>query len=111
MIETEPNTDIIHSFGCLKNPPDHRDYKAVALSKAIKALPDSVDLRPKWMKAFDQGSTNSCATNAGVQIFMYEWWKETGIVPPLMSREFVYWWARKIGRMTGDNGSDIRSVF
>lgn len=96
--------------GCLKNPPDHRDFKAVAFVEAVKALPDSVDLRTKSIPVFDQDGTSSCVANALASAFMYQWKKELGTVPPKASRMFIYWYARQILRIAGDNGCDIRSA-
>src|ERR1700726_1040573 len=95
-------------YGYKKDKPDDNDYKYVASSKVIAALPVSVDLRPNCPPVYDQGQLGSCTANAIAGAIEYDQLKQ-GKTPFTPSRLFIYYGEREIeGDVGQDNGAEIR---
>ena len=99
-----------HALGCKPNMPDHRDYDYMqCMAPGIpKALPASVDLRPKCSPVEDQSTVGSCTANALVGNLEFLILKDKRPFLDL-SRLFVYYNERVIEQSVPmDNGACLR---
>lgn len=96
-----------YKLGCLKDLPDHRDFKYPLAT--IAHYPPVVDLRSEMPPVYDQGSLGSCTGNAIAGAIHWELIKEK-LQPFVPSRLFIYYNERKIeGTVSLDNGACIRN--
>ena len=90
-----------------KDKPDDRDYIYKGpLGK--KVLPSRVDLREYADEIEDQGHIGSCvgnATSSGLELYCHAQLNKPDIN---FSRLFIYWNARELGGIKGDNGAYLR---
>jgi C1A family cysteine protease len=89
----------------LRSPEDTRDYK-ISFSD-IPLLPQ-VDLLPDVFEIEDQENTSSCAANAAASAMEIAY-NRAGYEKDF-SRLFIYWFARKLGNIEGDNGAYARDI-
>lgn len=95
-------------YGRKPDKKDDRDYRYVASSSVIAALPTSVDLRPNCPPIYDQGQLGSCTSNAIAGAIEYDQMKQ-GKTPFMPSRLFVYYNERAMeGTVNQDAGAAIR---
>jgi len=59
----DPLRRVSAGLGWVRDLPDPRDYMFSAPVDVLKALPDSVDLKPQF-PIYDQGRIGSCTANA-----------------------------------------------
>lgn len=97
-------------LGYKRDTPDPRDKHFAALGLTA-ALPAASSLQDHVVEVLDQGETSSCVAHAWAQAL-----RIADIVagvknPPLPSREFIYYGARKYdGGEISDNGTQLRSA-
>jgi C1A family cysteine protease len=107
-------------MGWLPDLPDHRDYtietaavqsllKGTGTSKALKAPPESVDLRAWCSPIENQRSLGSCTACAGVGLVEYSERKAFGRHLNA-SKRFLYKATRKLGHFEGDSGAFLRTT-
>jgi C1A family cysteine protease len=91
-------------YGWKPDLPDHRDEVVNYGLEQVRALPSSVDLRPKMPPVYDQGQLGSCTANAiGAALEFHEL---TQVMP---SRLFIYYNERFMeGDVDQDAGAQIR---
>ena len=90
-----------------KDKPDDRDYIYKGPLKDSE-LPSNVDLREYADEIEDQGHIGSCvgnATSSGLELYCHAQLDKSDIN---FSRLFVYWNARELGGIEGDNGAYLR---
>lgn len=87
-----------------KKPPKSKDYSAARYSET--ELPKRVDLRPYLTEVEDQSQTNSCVANAIAGAYEYLGMRILGTAGDV-SRLFIYYNARLIDGIEGDQGSSI----
>lgn len=96
-------------FGWRRDLPDPRDFMYSAPMELLRALPASVDLRPRCPPVYDQGPIGSCTANAiaaAVQFGRRAQAQHPDFVP---SRLFIYYNERLIEHDVGtDAGAMIR---
>jgi C1A family cysteine protease len=99
-------------LGYRPSPPDTRDYDAEEKLGA-PVPPPAADIRQYIVEVLDQGATNSCVANAGMQaVRMSQYRQQPTPVPPLGSRLFGYWFSRAYHKETHiDQGTFIRTFF
>lgn len=108
-------------LGWHRDLPDMRDYtkssdevakilaKSTLLKRAMKAVPDSVDLREFCPPVEDQGELGSCTANAGVG--MLEYFERRAFGKHLdASRLFLYKVTRQLLGLAGDDGAYLRDT-
>lgn len=83
-----------------------QNRKVYSASKKLNKLPPKVDLRPHLTYIENQESTNSCVANAVAGAYEYLVKKHTDQDYDV-SRMFIYYNARDLGGIDGDNGSII----
>ena len=86
--------------------PDSRD-KIAKIDFNVE-LPPSVDLKPYVFEVEHQGTLGTCTANAGCSALELLYKKNNTVVD--LSRLFVYWYSRKLGNITGDNGAYPRDL-
>ncbi|HEX4157447.1 MAG TPA: C1 family peptidase [Rhizomicrobium sp.] len=95
-------------LGWVRDLPDPRDQMYSAPLETLKALPNSVDLKPKF-PVYNQGEIGSCTANAlagAVQFDRIKNKQSPGFVP---SRLFIYYNERQIeGHVASDSGAQLR---
>jgi C1A family cysteine protease len=91
-------------FDSAKKPPKSKDYSASRYAEA--ELPKRVDLRPYLTEVEDQSQTNSCVANAIAGAYEYLGMRILGTAGDV-SRLFIYYNARLIDGIEGDQGSSI----
>ena len=87
-----------------KKPPKSKDYSATRYAET--ELPKRVDLRPYLTEVEDQSQTNSCVANAIAGAYEYLGMRILGTSGDV-SRLFIYYNARLIDGIEGDEGSSI----
>ena len=87
-------------------PEKLNNRKPYAASKAIEKLPPKVDLRRFMTNIENQENTNSCVANAVAGAYEYLV-KKHNEQDYDVSRLFIYYNARDLGGIDGDNGSII----
>lgn len=87
-----------------KKPPKSKDYSATKYEEVD--LPKRVDLRPYLTEVEDQSATNSCVANAIAGAYEYLRVRITGKYKDV-SRLFIYYNARLMDGIEGDEGSSI----
>jgi C1A family cysteine protease len=88
------------------SPEKLQNRKAYSATKKFAKLPPKVDLRPHMTGIENQDETNSCVANAVAGA--YEYLVKKHIQRDYdVSRMFIYYNARDIGGIDGDNGSVI----
>lgn len=87
-----------------KKPPNSKDYSTTKYEEAD--LPKRVDLRPYMTDVEDQSQTNSCVANAIAGAYEYLRVRITGKYKDV-SRLFIYYNARLMDGIEGDEGSSI----
>lgn len=95
---------MIYNYGLIKQNRDERDFK---FSVAVKEeLPAKVDLRSHCPPVFDQLSSSSCTSQAGVAAMMM---LESSNI--MLSRLFLYYNERSLdGNVGEDCGATMRSI-
>lgn len=97
---------ITRRFGWKRQLPDFRDHPFMA---ALAHFPETVDLRGKFPKVYDQGNLGSCTGNAIAGICEYEWMRQGKPDPFIPSRLFIYYNERQLeGTVHSDSGAAIR---
>ena len=98
-----------HSFGWVRDLPDHRDVAYSAPMAQLQKLPPSVDLRPQCPPVYDQGPIGSCTANAIAGAIQFDR-RKNGEQPDFIpSRLFIYYNERIIEHTVPlDNGARIR---
>lgn len=100
----------IARYGWVPDLPDHRDHLYAAPVMQLRALPASVDLRPKCPKeVYDQGELGSCTANAIAGAIEFDRIKQglSDVFTP--SRLFIYYNERVIEHtVNSDSGAQIR---
>jgi C1A family cysteine protease len=107
-------------LGWLPDYPDFRDYtleheniapmlNKAKVSKPLKALPTTVDLRAWCPPIEDQGALGSCTANAGVGLVEYFERRAFGRHIDA-SRLFLYKVTRNFLHWTGDTGAFLRTT-
>jgi C1A family cysteine protease len=86
--------------------PDSRDR--IAKLNVPDVLPSSVDLKSDVFEVEDQGVLGTCTANAGCSALELLYNKRG--TPVDLSRLYVYWYARKLGNLTGDSGAYPRDM-
>lgn len=95
-------------YGWRRDLPDYRDKQFVT-SMALAALPSSVDLRPSFTVAYDQGQLGSCTANAIGAMIEYTLGKQKFSVF-MPSRLFIYYNERMLeGTIGQDSGAMLRT--
>lgn len=100
--------------------PDFRDYtiehenvkplmEKIGISKPVKGIPATVDLREWCSPIEDQKNLGSCTANAGVGLVEYFERKSFGKHIDA-SRLFLYKTTRRLMGLKGDSGADLRST-
>ncbi len=97
--------------------PDFRDFsirspeiqEILGKLEAATEQPVSVDLREYFPEPHDQGNLNSATAHALLSLVEYFERRANGVVVEL-SRLFLYYVARKVARLSGDSGADLRST-
>lgn len=84
-------------------PKAARQFRPVGTS----ALPPMVDLRPWLSPVEDQSTLNSCSANAVAGAYEYLARRRSDGALDDVSRLFVYWNARQIDGIEGDQGSSL----
>lgn len=101
----------IRKMGWKPDLPDHRDHRyslPLSFLGLGPVLPPSVDLRPHFVKPFDQGDLGSCVANATAAALMFDRAKQ-GLEKFMPSRLFIYYNARAAeGLVKEDSGTTIR---
>jgi C1A family cysteine protease len=87
-------------------PEKLRDRKRYAATNKFAKLPPKVDLRPHMTYIENQEDTNSCVANAVAGAYEYLAKKHTDQEYDV-SRMFIYYNARDLGGIEGDEGSVI----
>jgi C1A family cysteine protease len=88
------------------SPEKLQNRKAYAAASKLGKLPPKVDLRPHMTYIENQDQTNSCVANAVAGAYEYLVKKHTERDYDV-SRMFIYYNARDLGGIDGDNGSVI----
>ncbi len=102
------NGSIKHTFGWVRDLPDHRDFLYSAPRRVTAKLPRSVDLRSLCSPVEDQGELGSCTGNAIVGALEFLELKDKLPLVDL-SRLFVYYNERVIEHtVKSDSGAQIR---
>lgn len=101
-------------FGWKPDKEDRRDFKYSAKFYRDIKLPNTVDLRPRFLDAFDQGNLSSCTANAISGAYWYTLKQRgeqtNGLFIP--SRLFIYYNERLLeGSVKSDDGAMIRDGF
>lgn len=96
--------DLNHNL--IPSLPDSRDR--IAKFPVPDVLPVSVDLKADVFELEDQGVLGTCTANAGCSALELLYNKRG--TPVDLSRLFVYWYARKLGNLTGDSGAYPRDL-
>jgi C1A family cysteine protease len=89
----------------LKSPYDSRDHE---VSFPVTSIYSHVDLLPDVFEVEDQGYTGSCGASAAASAMEIAY-KRAGN-PKDFSRLFIYWYARQLGGIVGDNGAYARDI-
>jgi len=89
----------------LRSPHDSRDFR---ISFSEVSLPPYVDLMPDVEEVEDQGTTSSCAANAAAAAMEIAY-KRAGQSKDF-SRLFIYWFARQLGGVLGDQGVYAKDI-
>lgn len=99
----------MRKFGWLPDHPDSRDKPLGAIMSA-SSPPESATLRPYVGDILNQGNLSSCVAHAIAYAIRIAHSRAGIKNPTLLSREFIYWNARKYdGSEQLDNGTMIRS--
>lgn len=102
------NKPIKHSFGWVRDLPDHRDFQYAAVRRVTARLPTAVDLRPACPPVEDQGNLGSCTANAIAGALEFLELKD-GLPLMDLSRLFVYYNERVMEHtVQSDSGAQIR---
>lgn len=104
-------------LGCLKDPPDARDYKApVMLAPALEPLPPYVEMRQFAPKVRNQGSLGSCVAFACASLREFIFTKQVETLAgdvelPHLSPLYLYYKARQEAGLPvdKDTGTYIRA--
>lgn len=97
-----------HSFGWVRDLPDHRDFQYAAARRVTAALPTSVDLRAGCSPVEDQGNLGSCTANAIAGALEFLELKDNLPLVDL-SRLFIYYNERVMEHtVQSDAGAQIR---
>ncbi len=97
-----------HSFGWVRDLPDHRDFQYAAARRVTATLPPIVDLRAGCSPVEDQGTLGSCTANAIVGALEFLELKD-GLPLTDLSRLFVYYNERVMEHtVQSDSGAQIR---
>jgi len=96
-------------LGYLPDKPDDRDKHIASLGLSL-SIPDSSSLRDQVVEVLDQGDTSSCVAHAWAQALRIAD-RVAGVnLPPLSSREYLYYNARAYdGGPIEDQGTQLRS--
>ena len=98
----------ISRYGWIPDLPDARDRRFRA-SRAMAALPRSVDLRSGCPPVYDQGDLGSCTANAIAGAIEFDQKKQRMPQPFMPSRLFIYYNERAIeGTVSSDSGATLR---
>jgi C1A family cysteine protease len=98
----------LNKYGWRPDKPDYRDYLYTASPLSLKKLPQSVDLRAKMPKVYDQGQLGSCTAQAIAASIQYDMIREKkrDYIP---SRLFIYYNERVLeNSINSDSGAEIR---
>jgi C1A family cysteine protease len=103
---------IPRKLGWVPEPPDARDLPASERLGSAGPVPQSSDNGNLILSILDQGHLSSCVANATVQALRASHVKQGAINPPLASRLFAYYIARRMhGAEKTDAGTYVRSCF
>ena len=95
-------------LGWVRDLPDPRDHLFSAPLKALRSLPPSVDLTPRF-PVYDQGRIGSCTANALAGAVEFDRVKNHQAPDFVPSRLFIYYNERAIeGHVKEDSGAQIR---
>jgi C1A family cysteine protease len=95
-------------LGWVRDLPDPRDYMFSAPVEVLKALPDSVDLKPQF-SIYNQGRIGSCTANALAGAIQFDRLKNKQSPDFVPSRLFIYFNERQIeGHVANDAGAQLR---
>ncbi|MGI8771465.1 MAG: C1 family peptidase [Acidobacteriaceae bacterium] len=95
-------------YGWIPDLPDPRDHVYSPSLGILQALPDKVDLQPKF-PMYDQGRIGSCTANAIAGAIEFDRIKSGQNPPFIPSRLFIYYNERSMEGDTGyDRGAQIR---
>lgn len=112
--------DKIGALGCLKSPPDNRDFIILQLLSEVmqKPLPDIIDYRDEMPPITNQGNEGSCTGQAAKVVKEWQEGKELDLIMPedylsLSARYIyelakVYYWGDKKAPLR--DGADLRSI-
>jgi C1A family cysteine protease len=96
-------------YGWKRQLPDFRDFKFVAKSRILAALPPAIDLRPGCSPIYNQGNLGSCTANAIGSAHHFGQLKQQDSDAFSPSRLFIYWNERDMeGTVNEDSGAYIR---
>jgi C1A family cysteine protease len=94
------------TLGFKPSPADKRDQ--VASLKRLDKLPILVDLKPDVFEVEDQGQFSSCTANSSCSAL--EMLYKHNKTPYDLSRMYLYYFTRQLGKIKGDNGAYLRDV-
>jgi len=97
-------------LGYIPDKPDDRDKHIASLGLSL-AVPDSSSLRDQVVEVLYQGNTSSCVAHAWAQALRIADRVAGVSMPPLASREFLYFNARSFDGPPplADEGTQLRS--
>lgn len=100
-----------YRLGCRRDKPDTRDRLFGELGHST-AVPASSSLQDHVIQVLDQGDTSSCVAHAWAQALRIADMVAGVKNPPLASREFIYYGARKFDGQdpVTDDGTELRSA-
>lgn len=102
-------------LGYLKDPPNPNDRRFATIRSPFKDMAvandtEDYEINDGAITIFDQGQEDSCVANAWIADLMILLYLQTGLVPDMLSRQFVYWTARCVSQQqTVDGGTFLRN--
>jgi len=87
------------------SPPDERDWPLRAITEAV-TIPDAASLKQYNTGILDQQTSPLCAAYSIVSILHAYY----GLLPGTLSPRFVYWQAKEIDGLDGQDGTTLRAV-
>jgi C1A family cysteine protease len=103
------------NYGWIPDVEDNRDLQYKSIQRSVTDIPDKVDMRKFMTPVEDQGHIGSCVANAAVgaleYLYVFKILKRYSCLKARdYSRLFVYWHARQLDGIIGDDGCTIRSA-
>lgn len=98
--------------GFIRDKPDDRDRKFQARLPGAFGAPPAVDFSAEYPPCLQQGTSNSCTSNATANALLYLLRLKGGPGAVPQSRLFIYWNGRKVANMPQyeDQGLGIRDA-